>query len=175
VYKAFVSILLIGLLQSCRNPKNKTDISEDKKLIWVSDTIEKKFYTNSDTLKKAYVDSVAYAIDQHFKTSDSLVKIEKIIIDTIVKLKEVIDRAKYVQQQTKGKRHLLYTLWQKPTAELPYYWVKVLEDNGTNVHTHFDFYVRNMPFQILYYDAVKDTAIELATWRKQKLSGNIHQ
>src|ERR1700684_1649130 len=70
-----------------------------------------------------------------------LSKIENKILDTIAKLKRVKERIAYVEKETKGKRHLKFIIWDKPTKYHPYYWVKVMEDNGLSYYTHFNFYV----------------------------------
>ncbi len=48
-----------------------------------------------------------------------------------------------------------------------YYWVKVMEDNGSNYVTNFHFYVNPDNNEIKYYDVITDQAISLAEWRKQ--------
>jgi hypothetical protein len=104
------------------------------------------------------------------KQKDSTVNnndIEEKIIDTIFKLTEVKERAKYIDQQTKGKRHL--KVWVEDTPKLPdqkYFWIKVGEDNGTNLVTHFNFYVYPGSMRIMYYDIQADSAITLDNWRK---------
>ncbi|HEY1871246.1 MAG TPA: hypothetical protein VGG71_09320, partial [Chitinophagaceae bacterium] len=62
--------------------------------------------------------------------------IEEKIVDTIFKLKEVKERAKYIEQQTRGQRRV--RIWFEDTPRLPgkkYYWVKVGEDNGAALVT----------------------------------------
>jgi hypothetical protein len=92
-------------------------------------------------------------------------KKEDQIIDTIFKLKEVKERAKYVESQTQGKRHLQYSIWEKPTETTPYYWVKVMEDNGVSTYTHFNFFVYPKTMAIKYFDTINDETIDLKTWR----------
>lgn len=99
-------------------------------------------------------------------TSGKVSNLEDKIIDTVASLTEVKARANYVRTKTKGKRNLQYAIWGKPTKENPYYWVRVMEDNGTEYHDHFDFYVYPRSFAIRFYDIVNDTAITLSDWRK---------
>ncbi len=94
-------------------------------------------------------------------------KQENKIIDTIIKLKEVRDRAKYVLDQSKGKRHLQYGIWGKPANKEPYYWVKVMEDNGDTYYTHFNFYVYPKTMAIKYLDTKNDEVLDLKTWRER--------
>ena len=103
------------------------------------------------------------------QTSKTIIysKLENKIIDTIIKLKEVRDRAKYVLDQTKGKRHLQYAIWGKPSSEKPYYWLKVLEDNGDTYYTHFNFYVYPKTMTIKYWDTKNDEVLDLKTWRER--------
>jgi hypothetical protein len=93
--------------------------------------------------------------------------IENKIIDTIFKLKEVKERARYVEKESKGKRHLGIAIYTAPSKHEPYYWVKAWEDNGSSYVTHFNFYVYPKTFTIKFLDTVKDTAISLKQWRLQ--------
>ncbi len=93
--------------------------------------------------------------------------IENRIIDTILKLKEVKERAEYVEKVTNGKRHLGICIYKNPSKDQPYYWVKAWEDNGSNYVTHFNFYVYRRPFQIKFLDTVEDTVISLKEWRRR--------
>ena len=103
------------------------------------------------------------------KSSIVLSKLGNKIIDTIISLKEVKAQALYVLKQTKGTRHLQYSIWQKPTKKKPYYWVKVMEDNGSTYYTHFNFYVYPGSLRIKYLDTMNDRAIDLETWRKHRV------
>lgn len=95
-------------------------------------------------------------------------KVERRILDTITKLKEVRERIKYVDEKTKGKRHLAFVIWEKPTQQNPYYWVKVTEDNGMTYYTHFNFFVYPQPIIIKFLDTANDNVTDLKTWRKRK-------
>lgn len=102
-------------------------------------------------------------------SSSSFESIEDKMMDTIFNLKEVQERAKYIEGQTNGKRHL--KVWLADTPNLPtthYYWIKVGEDNGTNLVTHFNFYVYLDSMRIMYYDIPNDSALTLDEWRKTK-------
>lgn len=94
--------------------------------------------------------------------------IENKIIDTIMKLPEVEKREQYVRKQTNGKRHLQFSILDKPTKEKPYYWVTVMEDNGVTYYTHFNFFVYPKTFLIKYLDNVNGKVVDLKTWRKSK-------
>ncbi len=92
---------------------------------------------------------------------------EKRIIDTIFKLAEVRERAKYIKQHSKGKREL--KVWIRDTPKQPnkkYYWIQVGEDNGTNLVSHFNFFVYPDTMLITYLDAKSDQEILLDKWRK---------
>lgn len=95
--------------------------------------------------------------------------IEDKIVDTIFKLPEIKERAKYIEVQTKGKRHL--KVWVADTPNFPdqkYYWIKAGEDNGTNLVTHFNFYVYPDSMRIMCYDTQSDSELTLDEWRKIK-------
>lgn len=110
----------------------------------------------------------AQSIKKHTRQYKSFTKCESRIIDTVFGLKEVVEKSLYVKHQTQGKRHLQCLIWAKPTKEEPYYWVKIIEDNGVTYYTHFNFYVYPKSFVIKYLDTVNDNVIDLATWRKGK-------
>ena len=102
-------------------------------------------------------------------TSISNEDIENNIVDTIFKLPEIKERAKYIEEQTKGKRHL--KVWVADTPNFPdqkYYWIKAGEDNGRNLVTHFNFYVYPDSMRIMYYDTQSDSELTLEEWRKTK-------
>lgn len=94
-------------------------------------------------------------------------KMERMILDTIVKLPECQKRAEYIEKHSKGKRHLSFVIYDKPSKDYPYYWVKAWEDNGLAYATHFNFYVYTDPLTIKYYDTVNDKVISLKQWRQQ--------
>jgi hypothetical protein len=81
-------------------------------------------------------------------------------------LTEVKERAKYLEKQTEGKRHLQIWIADTPSIKQPYYYVQVGEDNGTNFVTHFNFYVYPDSMRIMYYDTQNDTELTLDKWRK---------
>ena len=93
---------------------------------------------------------------------------ENRIIDTIAKLKGVTERANYVKDQTNGKRHLHFAIWEKPKRKTPYYWVKVMEDNGDAYVKHFNFYVYLKTMTIKYLDTMTDEVLDLNMWRKRE-------
>jgi hypothetical protein len=100
------------------------------------------------------------------KSNDSTV-IEEKILDTISKLPECRERAAYIEKETKGKRHLTIVIYERPSKEFPYYWVKAWEDNGIIYATHFNFYIYTNPFNIKYYDTMNNIVISLKEWRQQ--------
>lgn len=97
-------------------------------------------------------------------------QLESKMIDTIFQLKEVKDREEYIEQQTKGARHLQIWIAAKPTATNSYYWVKVGEDNGTNFVTHYNFHVYPKAMRILFIDMQEDQEIPLNVWREVKIT-----
>jgi hypothetical protein len=141
------------------------------------ETIETYFPANSERLKpkpkvKKFIWRINHVgsieVNSYSDISASKpVKLEEKIIDTIFKLKEVKERAKYVEQQTRGERRL--KVWVEDTPNLrdhKYYWIKVGEDNGTNLVTHFNFYVYPDSMRIMYYDITSDSVLTLNKWRK---------
>ena len=60
-------------------------------------------------------------------------------------------------------------VWVEETPKQPdqnYYWIKVGEDNGINLVTHFNFYVYPDSMRIMYYDTANDSEVTLEKWRK---------
>ena len=150
ITKFSVLILLLSIFLACNQTSKQSD---NFKKIDISKNI-----TTTSTSSAMQADSV---------TNDST--LEQKIVDTILKLPEVKERAKYIEQQTKGNRHL--SIWIEDTPHLPnqnYYWIKAGEDNGTNLVTHFNFYVYSGSMNIVYYDTVSDSTFTLDSWRKMK-------
>ena len=136
-------ILLIGI--GCNIP----DTSQPAKII--------------DTVKFSEIDPVP--------KGDTIMR-QGIDADTIYKLilslPEVTKRARHINEQTKGKRHLEIMIAESPNTISDYYWVKAGEDSENAYVTHFNFFVfpkRN--WEIKYFDNVRDTLLNLEDWRKE--------
>lgn len=93
--------------------------------------------------------------------------IEEKILDTICKLKEVKQRAIYIEKVTNDTRHLSIVVFDTPSKGAQYYWVKAWEDNGISYYTHFNFFVYLNPFEIKFYDTMDGKVISLKEWRRQ--------
>ena len=98
----------------------------------------------------------------------SFSNLENEIIDTISKLKPVIERMHYVDAESKGKRQLKFIIWRKPTKSSPFFWVKVMEDNGISYYTHFNFYVYPKTMKINFYDTFNNKTLDLDKWGEGK-------
>lgn len=90
-------------------------------------------------------------------------------LDTIFRMKEVQERWSYVEKCSDGKRQLSAIIYSLPTRNQPYYWIKVGEATEFSYVTHFHFFVYPKPLNIKYYDTVRDSAIDLDEWRKEKV------
>jgi hypothetical protein len=97
--------------------------------------------------------------------------VELQIVDTILALPEVKERADYIEKETKGKRQLIVLIAAEPDSINNYYWVKAGEDNGLNFATHFHFFVYPDSMRIMHYDVVEDAELGLEEWRRQKTDG----
>ena len=91
-------------------------------------------------------------------------------VGLVARLPEVIDADNYVRKASKGKRHLVSFLASHPTKDVPYYWVKVVEDNGGAFHAHFHFYVEPKSYKIFYLDIVTDKIIPEKQCRKKLMA-----
>jgi len=93
---------------------------------------------------------------------------EESIVDIIWNLKEVQKRNKYVIKKSNGKRKLTILIYKKPEeTEKEYYWLKVVEDNGSNFYSHYNFFVYPKHMKVVYFDTVNNKEIELKTWQNQ--------
>ena len=90
-------------------------------------------------------------------------------MDRVMRLPEVKESNAYIRQHTKDKRKLFPIIYGEPTRERPFWWVAVGEDNGMSFVTYFGFFVYVKSGEILYYDTLKDTAIDLRSWRKSRI------
>ena len=90
------------------------------------------------------------------------------MLDSVFNLREVKERIGYVDKLTKGKHKIKLIVYAEPTKDQPYYWIKVWEDNGISMVTHFDFFAYPKPFTIKVYDSAEDAEISLEEWRQQR-------
>lgn len=153
--KTTILILLLCSLFACNPTSKQTDNSK------TLDT------TKSDTIKKPIVN--LSTITKKIYSSTQSERLEDQIIDSIFKLQEVKEWSKYLEDQTKGKRHAKLWIADKPNlADQKYYWIKVGEDNGTNLVTQFNFYVYPDSIRIMYLNTLDDSELTLEEWRKTK-------
>ena len=134
----------------------------DFKEFCANDTIEGE----KETSIKEAVNSLLSNVQA--QAPSTLPESEDWIYDTIISLKEVKDESLYVEQHSMGKRQISVIVVQTPSPTDPYYWVKVGEDNGTNLVTYFNFYVYSTPKKIMFYDAKNDSLLDLSSWRNKK-------
>ncbi|HNQ67997.1 MAG TPA: hypothetical protein PKN32_06455 [Bacteroidales bacterium] len=118
--------------------------------------------------------SVKSEKEQNIETVDSvqnenvdISSIEDQIIDKILELPEVKDRADYIVKETNGERHLKIWIAASPKETGSYYLIKAGEDNGMSLVTHFDFHVNPKTLEIKYYDVLTDSELSLSEWREQ--------
>jgi len=118
------------------------------------------------------IDTVKFIPNDSIPPGDTVMKDGKDagrVYKLILSLPEVARMARYIQEHTKGERHLEVMIAESPKDTIRnYYWVKAGEDNGINYVTHFNFYVfpdRN--FEIRYFDTVRDTVLTLEDWRTE--------
>lgn len=89
-------------------------------------------------------------------------------ISLVEKLPEVIELGEQINENSKEKNHL--TLWvaaDPSETKIKYYWIKAGEDNGYNIATLLNFYVNPNSEEILFYDIVNDTLVNLDFWREK--------
>lgn len=89
-------------------------------------------------------------------------KIELQMFDTLFHLKEVKERNNYIIKESRGKRQLSALLYKRPEeTKNGVYWIKIVEDNGSSMVTHFNFFVYPKSGKIVYFDTFKNQEIEL--------------
>lgn len=112
--------------------------------------------------------TVVFLHSAHAQSSAPLMGKERKVLVMVEKLPEVVKREQYVEKMTKGKRHLMFYISEKPTKKQENFWVKVAEDNGASYFTHFNFAVNPNSYVIKYYDTITGNLISLKAWRNQK-------
>ncbi len=142
--KAFFIIVIFVLVICCNGGKEKSVKSEKE---------------NIETIDSVQNENVDNSIGKS--------SIEDQMMDKILSLPEVKERADYVVKETKGERHLEIWIAARPKETGSYYLIKVGEDNGMSLVTHFDFHVNPKTLEIKYYDVLTDSELSLSEWRKQ--------
>ena len=115
-----------------------------------------------------FVDAQEGTHQNKTKNNLQVEKLEDNILDTILKIPKVVRQAKYVEDVSKGSRHLADVIYKRPTNIRKYYWVKVWEDNGMSYVTHFNFFVYPKDMSIRFFDTINDKVLSLETWQKIK-------
>ncbi|MDP8035263.1 hypothetical protein QJU43_08925 [Pasteurella atlantica] len=94
---------------------------------------------------------------------------EEAMLNRIWNLKEVQASNQYIVNKSNGKRKLKLLISKSPSEiENTDYCIKVVEDNGTNYVTHYNFVIYPESGKIMYLDAITGEEIELADWRKSQ-------
>ncbi|MDP8052590.1 hypothetical protein QJU23_09190 [Pasteurella atlantica] len=94
---------------------------------------------------------------------------EKAMLNRIWNLKEVQASNQYVVNKSNGKRKLKLLISKSPSKkENTDYCIKVVEDNGTNYVTHYNFVIYPESGKIMYLDVITGEEIELTDWRKSQ-------
>lgn len=142
----FLFLSMFFILQACNDNKENSD----------------------ETGKAGTLKDSSQSSDNSLLPTDSakLQEEENRIVDTIFKLPEVQEMQKSIDKQTAGKRSLKIFITDTPTTANNYHWVKVAEDNGSNLVTHFNFFVYPNIERIMYFDVVADKEMTLEEWRK---------
>jgi len=127
----------------------------------------------SDNDKPASADSaVAASADTPVKVVTPVVldsgALEDRIIDTLLRVPQVVAQSKYMEKETKGERRLKLWIGSRPSEGDKYYWVKAGEDNGMSLVTIFDFHVYPDSMRIMYYDVAEDREMTLREWEEKE-------
>jgi hypothetical protein len=148
----FFGCCLMLLASSCQDPKKPAqNVNHQDKM-------------NSSRIQQPTINDSSNNHQVVSKEDDS--KREDQIVNLIMNLEEVKQKAKEVETLSHGKRHLSSYIENSPTTTDPYYWVKVAEDNGDSYVTYYTFAVNSKTQSIKYYDVVNDSLVSLSQWRK---------
>ena len=89
-------------------------------------------------------------------------------IDTVMSLPEIVDLAKEIEKNSKGKNHLSAISFYTPVdLETGYYAIQVGEDNGESVVGIYNFNVYVPEMKIMFNDPISGNELTLNEWRKQ--------
>jgi hypothetical protein len=95
-------------------------------------------------------------------------KIEEKILDKVWAIPEIQKRNAYLKSLSKEKRYLGECIYRRPYENNNFYWIKVGEDFGGIIVTHFNFYVDAKTLAVNYYDPETDSYYALADWQKSR-------
>jgi len=94
--------------------------------------------------------------------------LEDKILDKVWDIPEVQKRDAYLKSISKGKRYLGECIYRRPYDNNSYYWVKVGEDFGGIIVSHFNFYVDPKTLSVKYFYPENDSYTDLVTWQKRQ-------
>lgn len=63
------------------------------------------------------------------------------VLTRVFHIPEVVTKARMVDSLSGGTRHIAMLIYERPTAKSKYYKVKIVEDNGVNLFTHFSYMI----------------------------------
>lgn len=101
-----------------------------------------------------------------FKLYPQISLVEMRILDTISHLREVRVKRSMVLNNSKGSSILKPMIHKRPGKDFDHYWVKVVEDSGGSLITHFNFFIDPKSLEIRFFDAGKDRVMTLSQWRR---------
>lgn len=94
--------------------------------------------------------------------------VEMRVLDTISHLYEVKTKRASILKVSKGSHILKPMICKRPLGDFNYYWVKVVEETGGRPVTHYNFYVADKTFEVMYFDSITKKKMTLQEWRKRK-------
>lgn len=148
---------LIGLT-SCFEPSKTQETHVPKK----SRNINHKKDTVTSTiesLKSTYKERLSP------ENKSSIDVKEKVVIEMLSIIPEIAGYSKRIDSISKGKTKLIYNTVERPSAESPYYYIKIDEKSPTDQTTKFQFYVNPVNFSIKVYDPTEDIMMDLDYWQ----------
>lgn len=86
-------------------------------------------------------------------------------LEMVGDLPEVEDMREMVDRMSKGHNEVKLVVFGTPEPGIPYYTVKVMEDNGDNLVPQMCFRVYPDSSKIMFYDVAEDSAMTLEQWR----------
>ena len=115
--------------------------------------------STTESLKLTYKERISPANTSNSNAVDS------VLIEMISIIPEIKAYSHKIDSTSKGKSKLVYKTVEAPSADSPYYYIKVDEKTTTEQHTKFQFYVNPVNFSIKIYDPTEDIMMDLDYWQ----------
>lgn len=157
--KNIVIVFLLLGLYSCVEP-TQTQETKMPNIELSTKTKEDTVMSTTESLKLTYKERIAPSNKENLNAVDS------VLIEMLTKIPEINNYSKRLDSISKGKSRLVYKTVEAPSADSPYYFIKVIEKSPSDQKVKFQFYVNPTDFAIKIYDPTEDILMDLDFWQK---------